>query len=85
MKHLLVFPIIVLLLFSSTPAEAGLFSVIKKILKGVAHEIDEHPVLFLEFGVKTKKKILEKKRDRDEEEKGKEENETSLSSRAKCG
>lgn len=70
MKHIFVSLVIVLLLSSSAPAEAGLLSIIKKILKELAHEIDESPVLFLELGVKAKQKVLEKKHDRDEEKKG---------------
>lgn len=72
MRNLLATLMIVFLLFFSTSAEAGLFSVTKKILRGAADFLDENPGVLLHLGIKVKRNLLENKRASEEEKRRKE-------------
>ncbi len=71
MRNLLVALMVVFLLLSSPPAEAGIISSSIKALKELALEVSEHPLLYY-LGLKSTKKVLEKNTSRDEKETTKE-------------
>ena len=73
MRRFLVSLIIVFLLFSSHSAEASFISAIIKIFKKAADNVDGESIFnFFVWGSHGAKKVIEIKRDRDEEEKRKE-------------